>query len=246
MAHIPFDKITDTLSLPSDKCVVTGRVNAWLYQKSEDIEAASCYVVAVDKTTTGLTLIDVIIDIASKLQANGGVNLYLEDIERVLNEIQAVDTENVKALSKQIYYFDVADSLRLQKESSKERFPDHISIYDSWRILWDAILTGKEVVFDFSEVREASKTASGRESFIDILEEFRKLIETPTLTNFLKALSKVNELIKRGGFRKTGALTTSFAIQNSNIFEEYLNLPFAALPYVKKSIIYDPYNFLSF
>lgn len=257
MAH-EYGKVLRGVELPDKFGIVTGRVHNWLSEKSDDIEPVSCWVLSVNEPTkyNEFDICNLFKLLAWKLQANAGVNVVLNGIEKILQGIESVQylqktrqiktgnviiVKNQQQLDAVQFYnsdatvYKVADSLRLESKSSHVKFPNHISIYDSWLVVWTALTTGSQVILDFSDVRETDDYSSGKDSFISLLKEIIELFYKPTLKQFLFVLSSINGTIKRGGFRKHGAVTTTLS-NTSKLFDQYIDIPFADLPFVKKSV----------
>jgi tetratricopeptide (TPR) repeat protein len=240
--HTP-RQVLKGIALPSELVAVTGRVYNWLSDASDDIEPVSCWVLSCEGRNR-INLADVFKLIGWKLQANAGVNLCLEGLDDILNDMQAFNTST--NLAKITFDFSgtnreadflVADSLRLLSPTSKAKFPNHISIFDAWLKIWEIYQGNKagNYVFSFADVRDADDYSSGKKSFIEICELILEFCKIPNLENFLVIISTINGTIKRGGFRKHGAITTSLNTA-SPLLNEYLDIPFGYLPYIKKSV----------
>ena len=250
MTHTYYENLRG-ITLPGKLGIVTGRVHTWLKELSDDIAPVSCWVISVGSVSSTKTLSDFFVNLAIKLQENAGVNVVLDGIEDKLSLISAydldyafVEKDGIVCITpsvletRDIIEYKVADSLQLKSAKSKEKYPrenKYISIYESWIVAWDNILKGKRIKLDFNSVREQDDKSTGKESFIALLKQILELLRTPTLKQFLLILSEINSVIKRGGFRKHGAVTTSLRI-NSLLYREYLEIPFADITHVKKAV----------
>jgi hypothetical protein len=244
--HTP-KQVLKGIKLPSLNVAITGRVYNWLADMSDDIEPVSCWVLSTGDYKFN-EFGQLFKDVGWKLQANAGVNIALDGIydklevlknlEPVKHQIFFTTTTAMNADTQSDFkFYLVADSLRLMSESSKSRFPNHISIFDSWVKLIEVYLNPEpqKVIFSFGDVREADDYSSGRGSFIEIMQKIYAFCQFPSLYKFLDIISTINGTIKRGGFRKHGAVTTSYNANDPG-FDEYLNIAFGDLPYVKKSV----------
>jgi len=100
-------------------------------------------------------------------------------------------------------------------------------------------LGGTDVLVDLSKLRPAGSTnelgmiATGPDSFSLLFIRANDYISNPSITQFLAFLSSFNEVIRRGGVYKNGALTTSMPVHHP-AFEEYLKASPSVHPWLKK------------
>ena len=250
MSHKYYD-IVRGVQLPGEFSAITGRVHNWLYEKSDDIEPVSCWVLDV-KDYDFFQFGKLFKDLGWKLQANAGVNICVEYLEEIIKKVKAINskhgagyvvvTGHANANATDIFecdpgrFYKVADSLRLQSQKSRDKFKEHISIFDTWYKTWESLALGETICFDFSDVQDyEDNRSSGTTSFINVVELIIKAFNEPTIYNFLNLFSNINATIRRGGFRKMGAVTVSCK-SNASFINEYLDIPFQALPYVKKAV----------
>lgn len=242
--HKPYEVLRG-ITLPGECGVVVSRIYNWLRvdEKVVKIKPASCVVSRQTDNDFGKFFVNV----ANTLAESAGINIVLDGLEVYLNTVKKVgqNTGNFVEPYKEIWgkmdrfkgseltYYRVADSLRLSSEKSKQKFQGYISIFECFELVYKNAVGNHTIVIDFSSIRDASEDASGRESFIETCRTIEKFGNEPTLTNYLKVLSDICSCIKRGGFRRHGALTTTLKY-HSPLYEEYLNIPFGFLSHLKK------------
>jgi hypothetical protein len=242
--HKPYE-VFRGITLPGDCGVVVSRIYNWLRvdEKEIKIKPASCVVLRQLDNNFGIFFVSV----ANTLAESAGVNIVLDGLEVYLNTVkkEGQNTGTFVELPREqsgkinmfkeaeLTHYRVADSLRLSSEKSKHRFPGYISIFECFELVYKNSISNNSIVIDFSAIRDASEDASGRESFIETCRTIQKFGNEPTLTNYLKVLSDICSCIKRGGFRRHGALTSTLKYC-SPLYEEYLNIPFSLLSHLKK------------
>lgn len=242
--HKPYEVLRG-ITLPGECGVVVSRIYNWLRvdEKIVKIKPASCKVSRQTDNNFGKFFVDV----ANSLAESAGVNIVLDGLEIYLNTVkkEGLNTgcfvEPLKEIwgkmdmfkGSQLTYYRVADSLRLSSEKSKQKFEGYISIFECFELVYKNAINNHNIVIDFSAIRGADEQSSGRESFIETCRTIEKFGNDPTLTNYLKVLSDICSCIKRGGFRRHGALTTTLKY-HSPLYEEYLNIPFGFLSHLKK------------
>ncbi|MEM7578299.1 MAG: hypothetical protein AAF316_00345 [Cyanobacteria bacterium P01_A01_bin.80] len=261
MAHQNY-QVLRGIQLPGKTGIVTGRVHNWLSELSDDIAPVSCWLINLNQPekTTLKTLPEFLIKLATKLQENAGVNVCLDGLQSILMEIKTLSKQQKERIKKIVFQTNtwkgyteaetrrqikVADSLQLKSESSKAKYPEHIAIYEVWDYAYQFILEStfhdepdkkyEELVFDFSAVRDPDEYSTGKGSFIALTKLIIQLLENPTVKYFCEVLSSINQTIKRGGFRKHGAVTTNMRA-HSSLLDEYLDIPFNELSHVKKAV----------
>jgi hypothetical protein len=243
--HKPYEVLRGIV-LPGECGVVVSRIYNWLRVDEEvvKIKPASCVVSKQLDNNFGKFFVSV----ANTLAESAGVNIVLDGLEVYLKGIKKEGLNTGKFVepytedwgkmgnfrsSNDLIYYRVADSLRLSSEKSKQKFQGFISIFECFELVYKNAISNHTIVIDFSAIRGADEESSGRESFIQTCRTIEKFGNEPTLTNYLKVLSDICSCIKRGGFRRHGALTTTLKY-HSPLYEEYLNIPFGFLSHLKK------------
>lgn len=131
----------------------------------------------------------------------------------------------------------VADSMTEDTETE----PRSISIENSWELFYKCLVAGERVAVDLSLLRAEGTTnshglvASGPLSFFKIYAAIANYVEQGTLTSYLQVFSTINEVLRRGGVFKNGAITTTLDSTHPDALE-YINLPLNEIPYLKKGL----------
>jgi hypothetical protein len=242
--HKPYE-ILRGITLPGESGVVVSRIYNWLRvdEKEVKIKPASCVVLKQEDNNFGKFFVSV----ANTLAESAGVNIVIDGLENYLKTIKKEGQNKGTFVephpegwgkmdifkNTEYFAFRVADSLRLSSEKSKQKFQGFISIFECFELVYQNSIGNHTIVIDFSAIRGADEESSGRESFIQTCRTIEKFGNEPTLTNYLKVLSDICSCIKRGGFRRHGALTSTLKY-HSPLYEEYLNIPFGFLSHLKK------------
>ena len=158
MSHEQY-AIVEGITLPGEGAVLTGRVVNWLYRrKIEKIAPESCWVMAprVEELPTKPAweiLADFLIELGTKLSESAGVNILVSDVQFLLDMLPewrenyeepllsliTIKTEFHNSLNLKFdgELINVADSMRLSSPESQKKFPQHISIFSSWKgLMW--------------------------------------------------------------------------------------------------------------
>lgn len=182
------------------------------------------------------------------LQVGSGINVHLDYWQPLYNTpeshpdlaFQGVENEFIQPLPGKLYHkLVVEDSVNGPR-----------GIIQSLMKYIELALNGTNVLVDLSKLRPAGSTnelgmvATGPDSFSLIFIQANKYISNPNITQFLAFLSSFNEVIRRGGVYKNGALTTSMPVHHPN-FGEYLNASPSVHPWLKKgaSLVKDYHTF---
>lgn len=241
-------EILKSIQLPGLQGVVVSRIYNWLRELNEDIKPSSCFV----SEQQDPDFIKFFLDISTKLAESAGVNIvipkdivfYFEELARRQRSHFKIyfekDPQVIESIIKdycgEIAHYRVADSLRMKSQKTKDKFPQHISIFKAFELSFNLAFDRElPVVLDFSDVRDPDEISSGKDSFIEVCRQIYDFALNPNLFNYLKVLSDICSTIKRGGFRRHGALTSTI-ISTHELVEEYLNIPFGALSHLKKGI----------
>lgn len=245
-------KVLKGIKLPGDTGIVTGRVYNWLANLNYKIKPASC--VVEDLGNDALMLGKVFVKLGKYLMESAGVNIAVDEYDALHQELKnrypIVSTSCVQIIDSSqgfdwLQYPDytvlsVADSLFLKNERDEHvligQGGQAISIFASWEIAYTAVLLGERVILDFKNVRLPDQESSGRESFMEVCKRILDFALQPSLKLLLKVFSDICSTIKRGGFRRHGAMTTSLQTTSTHI-QEYLSIPFAYLSHIKKGVL---------
>lgn len=233
--------------------IASGRVYRWLTEGDESIKPVSCVVAEMYNEEFGQFFKYV----GEVLAQGAGINICLDTFKHYADrlrewqkdtrfaKIRYVTTKGFDNSDTEDYLkYQVADSLRLNKTSTKARFPNHISILDTLKVVFDYMINPihELLVLDFSEVRDEDTVSSGKNSFIEVCLNVEQFVKDPTLTNFLEVLNAINATIRQGG-KKLGAMTTDMKVpsmyasrEQLETFMEYISIPFDALGFIKKGV----------
>lgn len=239
--HIPYE-ILKGITLPGEFGMVSGRIYNYLRQLNEKIKPASCITIELDTQNIG----SFYKKIGVYLTESAGVSIVIDNYKEIHDylmtfprngSVTVIDssTENTASNFQPECYEKVADSLNLISEKSQILFPDHVSIFSTFSYAFDAVLHGSHVCLDFAQVRQPDELSSGRKSFMALVSQIAKFTANPSLTEFLKCISDICSTIKRGGFRRHGAVTSSLK-SNSPLINEYLEISFGYLTHLKKGV----------
>jgi hypothetical protein len=238
---------------PDARTVVVSRIYNWMMGLNEDVKPASCVVTWVDSPRFD----DFFDRIANRLAESAGVNIVVDNLSYYIEEylfdqycssdkgdVIALDSNNtaidIQGLSEEYTIVRVADSLRMKSQKTKDKYPNHVSIFDAFKIAFRAksTLSPLKVILDFADVRDKDEDSSGRESFIHVAKVISDFAESPTFESFLYTCSEICSTIKRGGFRRHGAMTTSLKTSSPDI-TKYVKIPFSYLSHIKKGVCFD-------
>lgn len=248
------NEVLKGIQLPSEMGVVVSRIYNWLRELNEDVRPSSCFV----SKQTDSDFIKFFLEISTKLAESAGVNIVINDnIEEFFNEQKSLssvysvrpiyflkDREDVEKVAKNFDYacviYQVADSLRMKSKETKDKFPRHISIFQAFELTYLHAYKTPDyfpvpMILDFADVRDPDEISSGKDSFIEVCLQILAFALHPSLFNYLKVLSDICSTIKRGGFRRHGALTSTIKSTHP-LVNEYLSIPFGELSHLKKGI----------
>lgn len=245
--HKPYE-VLKGITLPGECGMVSGRIYNFLRELNQKIKPASCITVELDTEDFGAFFIK----IATFLTESAGVSIIVDRYPEFESKLKAlprngqvdiVDASLEKIKSDQVIV-RVADSLMLRSEKSQTMFPDHLSIFSTWALVFDTICRGTTVTIDFQDIREPDDLSTGKTSFMALCQQIVNFTQKPSLTAFLKCLSDICATIKRGGFRRHGAVTSSLK-STSPLIDEYLDIPFGYLSHLKKGVCIVDLNSLA-
>lgn len=251
--HKPYSVLRG-ITLPGETVIITGRVFNWLNNASDKIKPASCIVETLGEDA--LNLGNVFITLGKYLMESAGINVIVDSYEKIhkilVDQYPIVSKDCIQIVDSSVDGFDwskypeytvlkVADKLMLRNAQDELILVDFtnekdVSIFASWNIAFMGVLFGDRIVLDFANVRTPDIESSGRESFMQICDSILDFCLEPSLTRLLKILSDICSTIKRGGFRRHGAMTTTLE-STSTLIDEYLKIPFSYLSHVKKGVL---------
>lgn len=171
------------------------------------------------------------------LQVGSGINVHLDYWQPLHNvpksrpdlAFSGVESEWAQLLPGQLY----------RKLVVEDSINGPNGIIQSLMKYIELALGGTDVLVDLSKLRPAGSTnelgmvATGPDSFSLLFIRANEYIANPSIAQFLAFLSSFNEVIRRGGVYKNGALTTSMPTHHLK-FEEYLDASPSIHPWLKK------------
>jgi hypothetical protein len=229
--------------IPDDKTIVVSRIYNWLYELNDDVRPASCFVVDVE-SDFGVFFKK----ISYKLAESAGINVLLEKVStHIQNYKKTIKPGKVVVFDSSIDDIDVtdfdevyqvADSLRMKSLNSQKKFPGFISIFDSFSLAYYAHTYGRKIALDYAKVRDKDEFSSGRQSFMSVASQLSDFALNPSFLSFLQTISAICGTIKKGGFRRHGAMTATLKVSSPDIWD-FIKIPFEDLDYIKKTVAFD-------
>jgi len=202
------------MSDPRSLLAPTGRVQRFLENPDGGTLPASCTIIRMDQYN--LEQLFEFVQVA--LVTAAGVNIHLEQF----NSEYLIDSQPIGKLT-----LDPAMGIRIQDSMLYDpRIPGSWGIIEASYQIYCRLVAGEDVAIDLSLIRpegtigSKGQVASGPESFLKIYRAVERLAQSYTISNMLSVLSTFNEVIRRGGVYKNGAVTTSLPIWHPD-FPEY-------------------------
>ena len=198
---------------------VTGRVKAFLDNPKGGTLPASCMAYKLEGSTTK-DYRDIFYIAQKALVTGAGVALHLDGFE-----------PNFPIGTRLVDNADDADVIVIvQDQMDTDEWVDGYGIMEAtghlYRVLREAWVD--TVYVDVSQLRaegaigSKGQVASGPDSFMKIFKAVEKFAQDQTITSLLRLLSMFNEVIRRGGVYKNGALTTALPLNHPH-FLDYLS-----------------------
>jgi len=129
-------------------------------------------------------------------------------------------------------------------DDSMETVGNLPGIEDSWeQVAWQ-LNRGEHIAVDLSRLRPRGTTnkhglvASGPLSFASIYIAIARFIWEPSLTRLCAVYSKINEVLRRGGTYRNGAITLFVDYQHPEA-KEYLEMPRTQIEWAKRALVVD-------
>lgn len=228
--------------------VVTGRVARWLRNPELKTLNVSCTTKVAASNNLWEDLHYASVALRSAAGENLVINNFRESLGRKVDWSFYLPREHpdyAKITSSSKAYLGIMSQHPiLVADSMTESNGRIFSIEDSWREFLNSLLSDTSVTVILSLLREEglknekSLVASGPLSFLKIYHAIANYVEQGTLTSYLKVFSVLNEVLRRGGHYKNGALTTTLDWDHP-CSTEYINIPLAEIPYLKKGLRVD-------
>lgn len=198
---------------------------------------------------------DLVNYLVTALKQGAGINVHLDLLEQlstgvnestityVFNDDQEHHLDRCFETTRNGYFPEI-----LVVKNSLWNDPDELGVYS----ICEAVATvftytamGIDTIVDLryladkGEITKAGQVASGKESFSTIFDAAHTLAKSDNsslMTNMLSLLSSINEVIRKGGHYKNGAITTSYPSWGT-LFSDYVDTPVWVHPWVKKSVV---------
>ncbi len=129
-------------------------------------------------------------------------------------------------------------------DDSMETVGDLLGIEDSWEQVAWLLNRGEHIAVDLSRLRPKGTVnkhgliASGPVSFAHIYMAIAQFIWQPNLSRLCTVYSRINEVLRRGGMYRNGAITLFVDYENPSA-EEYLHLPRTQIEWAKRALVVD-------
>lgn len=226
--------------------VVTGRVDRWMRHPEQGTLNVSC----TTKVANPDNLWEDMHYASTALRGAAGENLVVNSF----SQQEPTITDWSFYLSPSHPDFSKMPPALLQKHGIKAKHaiivadsmtescgPGTFSIEESWREFYDLLKAGVSVAVILTMLRPEGQTnkhglvASGPLSFLKIYEAIAHYAETGTLTSYLQIFSCLNEVLRRGGHYKNGAIVATLDATHEDALE-FISLPLSEIPYLKKAL----------
>lgn len=218
----------------------TGRILSYVENPSV-VLPASCTVYYFEDSATPL-FSELFSYVGKALVTAAGVNVHLNGFDREYLDRIAKNTGN----SKRVFTTKpnkVARNIVQDSMFFDPKVKGNISIVDAIGQVFIDSIYNKDVVYDLSLIRpegtisSSGQVASGPQSFLSVYEKAEDFGRTRTITSLLSLMSKINEVVRRGGVYKNGALTTTLPIWHPDILEYLKTNPGKDHPWLKKGVV---------
>lgn len=222
---------------------MTGRLESWL-RNSEGRLPVSCTVLDVED------VVDSWYYTSKALRYAAGVALYL-------NSAEYPDTPKTTTFRISTEPIDTIDAssfdqvIRVNDSMEESVYADHPgngfslwSIEEAWELFYRELQKGNTVLVDLSRLRPAGSTntqglvASGAESFADIFQAIAQFCQDPYVVTLAAVYSKINEVLRRGGTFKNGAITLHLDYTSPDA-ASFIRADIEKLPWVKRCLGVD-------
>ena len=206
----------------------TGRVLSYL-KNPEVVLPASCTVFMLEE---GIPPIRTLLHYVGKaLVTAAGVNVHLNGFNSSISKYYDVIEPSFDGgiLVQDSMFFDYSEE-------------GDLSIIGAISDVFSSCLRGT-ASYDLSLIRpegavsSSGQVASGPESFKQIYIKAYEFAKEGSITSLLSILSKMNEVIRRGGAYKNGAVTTSLPVWHDDILEYLKTNPGKDHPWLKKGVV---------
>ena len=234
---------------------VVGRVKSWLNNPVGRLPV-SCTVRAVEGEDDYDDVFNSWIFTSKALRFGAGCAINLERYYRQpfgglgeltfrLNEKHPEYTEMQQFLSINPEFNKDIDFKVIVVDDSMETIDPAVpGIEESWKQVAWSLYLGEHIAIDLSRLRPKGTVnsqglvASGPVSFASIYVEIARFIWEPTLTRLCSVYSKINEVLRRGGTYRNGAITLFVDYQHPEA-EAYLRMPRTQIEWAKRALVVD-------
>jgi len=150
-------------------------------------------------------------------------------------------------------YADMQEFLRLNPttafkvvavDDSMETVGDLLGIEDSWEQVAWLLNRGEHIAVDLSRLRPKGTVnkhgliASGPVSFAHIYMAIAQFIWQPDLSRLCAVYSRINEVLRRGGMYRNGAITLFVDYEHPEA-KNYLQMPRTQIEWAKRALVVD-------
>jgi len=232
---------------------VVGRVKSWLNNPVGRLPV-SCTVRAVEDDLNDVCSSWIFTSKALRFGAGCAINLEryysqpfggLGELTFRLNEKHPEYAEMQHFLSINPEFNKDIDFKVIVVDDSMETIdPAMPGIEESWKQVAWSLYRGEHIALDLSRLRPRNTVnsqglvASGPVSFASIYVEIARFIWEPSLTRLCAVYSRINEVLRRGGTYRNGAITLFVDYQHPEA-EEYLRMPRNQINWAKRALVVD-------
>jgi len=231
---------------------VVGRIRSWL-KKSEGRLPVSCTVRAVKSDFDDVLSSFIFVSKALRFGAGCAVNLEEwkrpSSISNVGNMSLVLDKSHpdFSEFCQVLTNFEPSgsyDNSIIVADSMEENINGATSIENSWIILARLLQQGQRVLVDLSNLRpkgaENGKglVASGPASFAKIFVAIQNFIVHPNIQTLCRVYSTINEVLRRGGLYRNGAVTLYLQYTHPEV-KDYIQMPRHELDWAKRALTVD-------
>jgi len=240
---------------PIEQCpgqAVVGRVKSWLTNPERRLPV-SCTVYALNGTLEDLFYSWSFVSKALRYGAGCAVNLeaFSQLSFPIQGELHFQLSQNhpdyVDFCSLfHPYQYELADACLIDVADTMDEVVSGglVNIEESWTKVAQSLMEGQRVVVNLSPLRPRGAVngkglvASGPASFAMIYISIAKFLAHPTLPHLCSVYSTINEILRRGGTYRNGAVTLFVHYEHPEA-KSYLNMPRTELEWAKRALVVD-------
>lgn len=232
--------------------LVVGRIKNFL-RCPEKLLPVSCTVYVIEDNFENDNILDSFLFTSKALRTGAGVAIHLHAFQArkryqpfrfyVTCSPSHPDFHTFSALPNFVPNCETIGRVISVADSMTEDEPDAVSIERSWCLLIEnaQAISAEDLVMDFSRLRPEGTTnnyglvASGPTSFALLANTLYEWTQHSTLTNLAACYSRMNEILRRGGLYKNGAVVLHLDMDHPCI-GEFLEIDREKTPWVRLAV----------